>query len=649
MPYLDCPITYAGMRIWMLLFWTCLASSAALGQWFDPEKVSKKTMAVYLRGMEAAENDQYAEAITAMTEAIKLDPRFVDAWLSRAGLNAHIRQYEKAIPDFAEAIRLDSVYTHTYFLPYSIALAGNGQFAEALQAVTHFLSYPKLNTQSQRAGNYRKRVYEFAVDYAKQYPRSNYQFNPTNLGKAVNSEEPEYYPSLTLDGKTLVFTRRVQNDEDFYVTRFNDTAWSEARPLEGKVNTNLNEGAQHISQDGRWLLFTGCNYPEGQGSCDLYIAYKTNQGWSEAENMGTIVNSDFWESSPALSPDKRELYFSSNLPGGLGGKDIWVVRRNPKGGWLAPENLGNTINTSGDESCAFLYGDNRTLFFNSDGHPGYGGTDLFLAVRTDSGWQTPINLGYPINTIDDEGSLIVSYDGKTAYYASDRGDSFGALDLYQFELPEAIRPPRLQWVEGRVTDAKTGVGLPSSVELTSLKTGELISKLQTDEDGYYLTTLPNGDDYAFSVTRKGYLFFSEHYDLISPDSNAVFTVDIPLKPIEAGAAIVLKNIFFDTRKAELKSASTAELDRVVQLMEDNPGLRIELIGHTDNVGKPTDNQLLSESRAKAVVDYLLRSRKIDKQRLVAVGKGAREPIADNNTETGRAQNRRTELKILRVQ
>jgi outer membrane protein OmpA-like peptidoglycan-associated protein len=554
------------------------------------------------------------------------------------------------VRDFQTAIQLDSIYCHTYFLPYSIALAGNGKFKEALQAVDHFLTFPKLNSQSIRAANYRRNTYAFAQDLdSSRFPNNAYSFSPQNMGPNVNSLESEYYPSLTIDGKTLVFTRRVENDEDFYETHWDGTTWSKATALPGKVNSNLNEGAQHISQDGRWLIFTGCNYPEGQGSCDLYISYRTNQGWSEAENMGAIVNSDFWESSPALSPDKRELFFSSNLPGGFGGKDIWVVRRNPKGGWGRPENLGAIINTSSDESCAFLYGDNRTLFFNSDGHPGLGGTDLFYSRRTDSGWQQPVNLGYPINTIDDEGSLIVASDGKTAFYASDRSDSYGGLDLYQFELPKGLRPPALQWVEGRVTDAKTQQGLPSSVELTSLRSGQLISKLQTDEDGYYLTTLPEGDDYAFTVNRKGYLFFSERYDLISSDSNRVFTVDIPLKPIEVGAAIVLKNIFFDTRKAELQAASTNELDRVIQLLEDNPGVRIEILGHTDNVGKPTDNQLLSENRAKAVVEYLLKSKRIDRQRLSARGMGERSPISDNTTETGRAKNRRTELKILRVQ
>jgi hypothetical protein len=248
-------------------------------------------------------------------------------------------------------------------LPYSISLAGTGQFEKSLSAITRFLQIPTLNAQSKKAGNYRKSVYEFAVDYEKKHPAGNYVFAPQNLGDSINSVYPEYYPSVTIDGKKLIFTRRVNSDEDFYESTLEDGKWTNAKPLAGKVNTNFNEGAQNISQDGEWIIFTGCNYPEGQGSCDLYISHKTNKGWTEAENLGPIVNTDFWESAPSLSPDKRDLYFSSNQSGGYGGKDIWVTHRNEKGKWSRAENLGATVNSNGDESCAFMYADNQTLFF----------------------------------------------------------------------------------------------------------------------------------------------------------------------------------------------------------------------------------------------------------------------------------------------
>jgi outer membrane protein OmpA-like peptidoglycan-associated protein/Tol biopolymer transport system component len=549
--------------------------------------------------------------------------------------------------DFEKALQLDAVYADTYRLPYSISLSGIGQFDKALVAIDQFLQNPALNTQSKKAGNYRKAVYEFAVAYDIKHPAGNYIFTPQNLSDSVNSADPEYYPSVTIDGKKLIFTRRVNSDEDFYESNLVEGKWTKATPLAGKVNTNFNEGAQNISQDGEWIVFTGCNYPEGQGSCDLYISRKTNKSWTEAENLGPIINTDFWESAPSLSPDKRDLYFSSNQAGGYGGKDIWVTHRNEKGKWSRAENLGPAVNTSGDESCAFMYADNQTLFFNSNGHPGYGSTDLFYTKKNaDSTWIIPVNLGYPVNTIDDEGSLIVAADGKTAYYASERNDSKGALDLYSFQLREDIRPPKTLWVKGKVYDAKTQSGLPSSVELTDINTRQLISKVQTDEDGNYLTTLPVGRDYAFNVNRKNYLFFSEHYNLNNIILDSVFTADIPLKQIEPGAVIVLKNIFFDSKKTELKQESLVELNKVIQLMNDNPNLKILISGHTDNVGKPQDNLLLSNGRAQAVINYLLSSRQIEKERLQSKGFGATKPVADNIAEEGKAKNRRTELSVI---
>ena len=255
------------------------------------------------------------------------------------------------------------------------------------------------------------------------------------------------------------------------------------------------------------------------------------------------------------------------------------------------------------------------------------------------------NLGYPINTIDDQGSLIVAADGKTAYYASDGADSKGGLDIYSFQLREDIRPLKTLWVKGKVFDKKTTAGLPSAVELTDVKTGHLISKIQTDEEGNYLVTLPVGKDYAFNVTRKGYLFYSDNFSLQKNNTDSAFIVNIPLQPIEKGATIILKNIFFETGKFDLQNESKSELNKLDTLLNDNPNLKIQIDGHTDNVGQEKDNLLLSTNRAKSVVGYLL-SKSINVQRLTYKGFGSSKPVADNTTETGRALNRRTELSII---
>ncbi|MEO8720206.1 MAG: OmpA family protein, partial [Ginsengibacter sp.] len=436
--------------------------------------------------------------------------------------------------------------------------------------------------------------------------------------------------------------------ESFYESDRNNGVWGKAFPLNGKINSpEFNVGAQNISQDGNWLVFTGCNFPEGEGSCDLYISYLTKNGWSEPQNLGRNLNTEFWESTPSLSPDKRDLYFSSNRTGGYGGKDIWVSHRNEKNNWSVPENLGPEINTSGDESTPFIHADNQTLYFNSNGLPCYSEKpDLFVTKKLmDGKWSKAENLGYPINTIDDEGSLIVDADGKTAYYSSDKNDTKGGLDIYTFLLRKDLRPLKTLWAKGKVYDKNTGTGLPSTVVLTDINSGQTVSKLQTDELGNYLITLPVGKDYAFNVHRKGYLFYSQNYNMDSTSTDSVYDVNIPLEPIEANAKIILKNVFFDTKKTELKPGSITELDNVVKLMNENPNLKIRISGFTDNVGKSADNLTLSKGRAVAVVNYLL-GKGVFKDRLSFEGLGEAKPIAPNETEEGRALNRRTELSVV---
>ena len=635
-------------RILLLIISFSLSAYLTRAQQYDPEKVSKKAAQLNSKGLEQAEGGDLSGGIQSLQEAIRIDNRFEDAYLSIAGIYGEMKNYPKAVEYYERAKAIDSVYFLDFALPYSIDLAGTGNFTAALQAVDSFLTIPTLNETSRKSGEFRQQCYQFALDYAASHPASNnYQFTPVNLGDSINTAMLEYYPTISLDGNTLIFTRRVNGtNEDFYESIRTGGVWGMAHSLPGNINTNENEGAACISQDGQWLIFNGCNYPDGMGSCDLYISYLTPDGWSTPENMGDSINSEFWEVAPSLSPDKRDLYFASNRPGGYGGSDIYVSHRLLNGQWSAAENLGPTINTIGDEGTPFIHADNQTLYFNSTGQPGYGNNDLFVSRKQPDGtWGKPENLGYPINTIDDQGSLVVAADGKTAYYASDKADTKGGLDLYTFPLREDIRPAKTLWVKGKVFDRSTHKGLPSSVILTDLATRAVISNLQTDETGNYLITLPEGKDYAFTVKRRGYLFFSENFSLSHDHGDTTYTIDIPLQPLEANATIVLKNIFFDPNKYNLMPESDAELDQVVQLMKDNPTLKIQINGHTDNSGKPADNITLSENRARAVTTYLV-DRGITATRLSSKGWGDTKPVADNSTPEGRARNRRTELTVI---
>jgi outer membrane protein OmpA-like peptidoglycan-associated protein/tetratricopeptide (TPR) repeat protein len=643
-------IKFSCAGVIIVFLFSFLMSLNLSAQWYDPEKVNKKAKLVYESAYDFAMQGDYESALIKIESAIKLEPKYVEAFLSRASVYAELKNYKLSVQDFKTAFQLDSIFCEHYQLPYSISLAGIGDFENALKQINGFLLLTDLNEQSKKSGMYRKRTYQFAIDHDQAYPKDNTIFNPLNLGDSINSEYLEYYPSFTIDGKKLIITRRINQDEDFFESNKIGDNWSKAKPVEGKINTNLNEGAQQISQDGQWLVFTGCNYPEGLGSCDLYISYlKKNGTWSEAENLGPLVNSEQWESAPSLSPDKKTLYFASNRTGGYGGKDIWKCERKPNGKWSEPVNLGDTINTPADETCPFIHADNQTLYFNSNGHPGYGLTDLFLTRKNDEEkWMKPINLGFPINTIDDEGSLVVAADGQSAYYASDRKEKKSGLDIYQFKLPNFAQSVKTSWVTGTVIDEKTKQGLPSELIMTEMGTRRRKISVQTNEDGEFVLPLPIQGDYLINVIRKGYLFYSKSWKNDANSTMDSVRWNISLTPIEKGSGLILRNISFEKNAYIIGLDSYAELEQLAQLLKDNTTIKIEITGHTDNEGTKADNLILSQKRAKAVVTYLI-EKGIAAERLSFKGYGDTKPIATNDTEQGKSLNRRTEINVVSLQ
>ena len=639
------------MRPHTLLCLILLILHSVIGsaQEYRPDKVSKKAVQLYEKAYEKASSGSNREAIDLLQQATDADENYADAWIALAKLQIENKNYSYSIICFRRALSIDASYFKPYLLSYAIALAGTGDFVKALETTNRYIDNYKPSGAALEAALQKKKNFEFAVQQEKTSttPNDRTVFAPKNLGPTVNSKMAEYLPSQTIDGKQLFFTRRVDTyNEDFFTSNGSRSGtWESSSPVKGSLNTPQSEGAMMISQDGEWLVFTGCYRPDSYGGCDLYISYRTASGWSAAANLGAAVNSDQWESQPCLSPDKQELYFASRRTGGYGGSDLYVCKLQDNGKWSAPVNLGPSVNTPADEQCPFIHADNQTLYFTSSYWPGYGDDDLFyVRKQADGNWSQPTNLGYPINTIDREGTLFITADGKTALYAAERKDSYGLLDLYSFELKEKNRPYPTRWVQGKVTDKKTGKGIAATLELTDLSTRQVISKVKTDSSGNYLLTLPTGRDYAFTVNQKGYLFNSDQYFLKNGISDSAAQKNIVLQPIEKNAAIVLKNIFFETNRFELSPASVTELDKLVSLLQENPTIKIEIGGHTDNVGKAADNLTLSDHRAKAVVDYLL-TKKIDPARLSAKGYGMTQPVADNNTTEGRALNRRTEMKI----
>lgn len=626
----------------LLLF---LSFSRSWAQGYQPDKVNPKAITFYEEAIRQLEDERYQLGIQLLKKSVQLDSNFADALLSLAGVYGQLKKYDTSILWYERVRLIDSNYFAPYGLPYSINLAGKGDFASALQAVNRFLTTPRLNDKSKRSGLYRKSCYEFALNYAKENPDSTYTFSPENLGDSVNTNSSEYYPTVTINDSLLVFTRREGGRENFIETAFRGNGFTRWRTIPGNLNEEPKKGAISVSQDGDWLLFAAMFPDQGYRSFDIYISYATPEGWSEPENLGPAVNSEFWDTAPSLSPDKKTLYFTSSRPGGFGGSDLYFSNRLANGKWSEAENMGPIINTPGDEMAPFIHADNQTLYFTSTGWPGYGGSDLFIARKNSEGkWGKPQNLGYPINTIENEGMMAVAANGITAYYSSDRSDSRGGMDLYRFTLRKDLQPFKTFYLKGKIKDQLTGKALPSVVELTVNNNRKTWMRVQTDEQANYFITLPTGNDYTLTVNRKGYLFYSELFQLSTQIPDSIYRKDISLQPIRLNASLTFSNIQFASNSFTLPEAAKIELDKLIVLLNDNPSLRIEIGGHTDNTGLAENNRILSENRAKSIAQYLM-DNAIAPNRLTWKGYGSSRPIADNSNEKGKALNRRTSFTI----
>ncbi|HTB31682.1 MAG TPA: OmpA family protein, partial [Bacteroidia bacterium] len=532
---------------------------------------------------------------------------------------------------------------------------GLEKYSDAKAHLEYFLQTGKGDDQMRWEAEQTLADCSFAIE-AKKHP---VPFNPLNMGPAINTKMSEYFPTMTVDGSLLIFTRRLftpetpgpegDYQEDFYVSYKVDGEWTKARNAGPQLNTEYNEGASTISADGNLLIFTS-DRDGGYGSCDLYYAFRIGDNWTTARNMGPPINTRNWETQPCLSSDGRTLYFIRGIEVRHQTKEqhIYMSTLNDSSYWSVPVKLSDTINSLGREESPFIAADNQTLYFCSDGHPGMGGTDIFMSRRLPNGrWNIPVNLGYPINTSKDETGISIDPNGKFAYFSSDRQGGYGEQDIYSFPLVDSLRPQPITYLKGKVFDAKTKAPLIAYFTLIDLTTGKVISESTSKpDDGTFLVCLPVNKNYALNVSKKGYLFYSENFSL--KDINATyehpFVKDVPLQPIDTGASIVLKNIFFETNKYDLKPESEAELNKLVSFLKNNPTIKIQLSGHTDNQGTPQSNITLSENRAKAVYEYLI-AHTIDASRLTYKGYGQTVPIATNDTPEGRQLNRRTEMKI----
>ncbi|NVK28710.1 MAG: PD40 domain-containing protein [Flavobacteriia bacterium] len=628
------------MRILLSLSFLILCQCSVQAQ-------SRRARDYFTDAQQNIRNRDYEEAMDDLESALRSSPDYAEAWLLKADLHMMLREGAKAIQSYRKAY--DNSGNAAVLFRWGAATLEYGQYAVADSVLTAYVNSSQANPRYVSQANDLRARAAWAADKVN----NPVDFDPQYMGEHVNKLHMQYFPAITADGNTLMFTARnldeLPSDEDFYFTRRDSLGnWSEAQPLPGRLNTAGNEGAMCLSADGEYIFYTGCDREGGFGSCDIYISFREEDGtYSEGRNLGEAINTRYWESQPALSPDGKTLFFvrGSNSRGGT--MDIYYSNFTEEG-WTQAKKVEGDVNTPAKEESPFIHFDGRTMYFASEGHLGMGQSDLFMAtLQPDGTWGDVKNLGYPINTYKGEIALVVAPDGKTAFYSSDRGRMEDRQHLYMFELPEEVRATPVAWISGVVVDDETNQPIQAKLEFVDLSTGNVILSDVSNRRGQFQVSLPSHSSYALNVNGKGYMFYSENFALEGQSEATAEELMVRLRKLKVGDAAVLSNIFYEYDSYELTEKSTTELEKLVQFLNENPTVRLSIDGHTDNIGGATYNKELSKQRAQSIVDYLI-ANGIDEGRLESRGYGDTRPIEDNSTEEGRARNRRTELTILNL-
>lgn len=615
---------------------------------------NKRAVKSYDEALEAYLHGRLGEALQGLDQAIERDPAFFEAWMLKGQIldesgfaspaaDAYLNGYGIAPDRFPKGrLRLCQL------------LHVAGRYAEGLEALG---ASEEVWAASEEAEAWETVAAHLA--FAAEAVNHPVELESHPLAGDVNTSAPEYYPAITADGQTLLFTRQMmgrgafEGQEDFYTAHpTGPRTWGNVRALMG-INTPSNEGAPALQGDGQRLIFTACSTVEngygartGKGSCDLFESvWDAEKGtFTLGQNLGA-PNTGAWESQPSLSADGQTLLFvrarraTRDAPAQ---QDIFQSERLPDGTWSIAVPLPGPINTPGIEGNPVLHPDGKTLYFVSDGHPGMGGLDLFRSEKGEDGvWGRPVNLGYPINTHFDESSVLVTPDGRWAMFATDR-DEPGNLDLWELRLPEEHVAEEVRVLRGRVTDVKSGQAVQAAVDVVR-PNGQLIAQVQSnDRTGQFELPLPDGDALRFRVDHPAYVFYSELVDWNEVDP--MEEVAIALTRFEVGTVLTLKDVRFASGSSTLEAVFQPELEQLAELMLANE-VKVQIIGHTDNRGASASNLALSQERAKAVRNYLL-ARGVASDRMEVEGRGDEQPIATNESEAGRAMNRRTEIIVV---
>ncbi len=577
-----------------------------------------------------------AEAFIAeMHKAIKADKHFIDPYWAIA--KSRLDKPDEVIEILSLAIKNNAQKKDETVFRLAETYKSIGDYDKALSTVMQISDSNPAKTQ----------IVDQYVELL-QMIKSPVPFEPKNLIYA-NSERDEYFPSVTADDEILSVTRsefgNYSSNEDLYFSKKVNNGWGPFMPINELNDPSFNEGSQTISADGRYMFFIACNRPDGLGSCDIYYSINTNGKWSKPINAGSPLNSTDWESNPSLSPAGDEIFFTSNRQPSFGGRDLWhckvEILENGALKFSEPKNMGMTINSTRDDYTPYIHLDNQTLYFLSNGHIGFGGSDIFVSRKTDGKWGTPKNLGYPINNEDNCYGFTLTGAGDKGYISlKNKEIPSNGLDIYELAIYPDIRPQVMSYVKGFVFDADTKQPIGATVETFNYNNSQnaIAITLSDRKSGEFTTFIPDTGLYGLNVRKSGYLFYS------SKINNSKGILKVYLQPIKSGKKIVLNNIFFAFNSYELDPKSEKEIMQLYSFLQKNPKVSIEIVGHTDNIGSEKSNLILSENRALSVIQSLVK-KGIPYSRLSYKGMGMSQPIASNNTEEGREKNRRVEFVI----
>ncbi|MCB0481731.1 MAG: OmpA family protein [Flavobacteriales bacterium] len=636
------------MRILLISFVIIFSFSG-----FTQSKKAEKARTLVKDGMMSESRMEYEQSIKLFAKATKVDPTYAQGWYSlgtaynKIGLNR-----EKQFKAFLKVTQLDSnsqlgLNAYSYL---SALYTQSGIFDTAYYYFTKYLEHANFKSQNPAEVSEKKANMEFASN-AYLHP---IKIDPWPLNEKINDPNAlQYFPVLSGDGELMLFTRRMKGsqNEDLYISRYLGD-WHEPKKLPLSINSDEAEGTATMSADGNMIVCSYCgDSRESYGNCDLYFSIKKGSDWEPLKNLGATINSKSYDSQPSLSADGRTLFFTSDREGGIGGLDIYYSKRDESDEWAQPVNMGPAINTTKNEGSPFIHSNGQSFFFSSQGHLGMGGYDLYLSEFEKGAWQEARNLGYPINDQNNQLSLFVTGDGKRGFFSkeefTDQSIMANQSRIFSFNVPVELKlGHRSNYVKGKVFDNLKKRPIGASLKLVNLETGETIGFVYANSQrGDYLMMLPEGAEYAFYAETPGYLFKSIAFDYSEKKNFDPIELDIYLDPIIKGVTVQLSNIYFETGKATLMSKSKIELDKLYKLMKQNPSLKIELGGHTDNTGGDKINLELSQKRVDAVKTHLV-NKGIPADRMVGKGYGANKPIGSNDTPEGRKENRRVEFTVL---